>query len=240
MSKPQNDRNLHKNHRKRLRETAVKAGLESFENHNLLELLLFNSIPQQNTNETAHKLLKSCGGIRGVLSSDKNTILSCENVGENTALFLNTLGGVCEKYLHDIKKSENGFSSVNGAREYFYDILKAQTDSVMAVLTLDGMGRIKTQNIHKKEGVLHSELLSTAVKDALSGYSVFSLIAFTHPNGILAPDKDEINFVCSAKDAFDSVGVRLTEVLIATTSDCRFLSETDIFPKGFFDWQSGN
>ena len=48
---------LHDGHRKRLRERYRKEGLEHFEDHNCLELLLFYSIPQRDTNPIAHNLL---------------------------------------------------------------------------------------------------------------------------------------------------------------------------------------
>jgi len=238
MSKPQRDPNLHKNHRDRLRKTALQTGLDSFEDHVLMELILFSSIPRRDTNETAHRLLDSCGGVSGVLSADKNTITACENVGESTAEFLNVLSSACKKYMLGRNGSQTGFSSVNEARQYLRDSLQKESEPVMAVLTLDSLHRIKTLKIHQKNQNTYTSLLSEAVKDVLSEYSSFAFIAFTHQNGILAPEKDEINLIFSAKEAFFSRGVKLTDALIVTPDDCRFLSESGVFPDNFFEGQS--
>ena len=44
---------MHKDHRKHTKDRFLSEGLDSFEPHNVLELLLFYSIPQKDTNETA-------------------------------------------------------------------------------------------------------------------------------------------------------------------------------------------
>ena len=48
--------NPHAGHRNRMRERFLKEGGASFEKHELLELLLYNIIPMQNTNVIAHRL----------------------------------------------------------------------------------------------------------------------------------------------------------------------------------------
>lgn len=237
MLRPKHKTNYHNNHRKRLRKTAVETGFFSFEDHNLLELLLFNSMPRINTNEIAHKLLKHCGGIKGFLSADINTLRSCTGIGENTVLFLSVIGAVCKKYSQICENEEIGFVSVNDTRNYLYNSLIGQRDPVMSVLTLDGLHKINTQNTYKKNGVRYSSLTADVMKDILSDTTVFAFIAFFHPNGILAPDKDEIDCVYELNKFFCSAGIKLAEVLIATQNGCRFLSDTNIFDKKFFSGQ---
>ena len=56
-SKPKKEKtNVHEGHRQRIRERFLKEGLENFHDHNILELLLFHSIPVKDTNEEAHPL----------------------------------------------------------------------------------------------------------------------------------------------------------------------------------------
>ena len=44
-------KNIHEGHRERLRQRFLKEGLDGFQPHNVLELLLFYSIPVKDTNE---------------------------------------------------------------------------------------------------------------------------------------------------------------------------------------------
>ena len=48
---------LHDGHRQRCKQRFLRAGAEGFDDHQLLELLLFYAIPRCDTNETAHRLL---------------------------------------------------------------------------------------------------------------------------------------------------------------------------------------
>ena len=67
--------NPHKNHRNRLRIRYQKYGLASFEEHNILELLLFHSIPRADTNGIAHELINTFGSLYDVLCAPYEELL---------------------------------------------------------------------------------------------------------------------------------------------------------------------
>lgn len=52
---------IHAGHRQRLKERFLREGLDNFEEHQVLELLLFYGIPQRDTNEIAHELIQKFG-----------------------------------------------------------------------------------------------------------------------------------------------------------------------------------
>ena len=58
---------LHDGHRQRCKQRFLRTGAEGFDDHQLLELLLFYAIPRQDTNETAHRLIQRFGSLQGVL-----------------------------------------------------------------------------------------------------------------------------------------------------------------------------
>ena len=60
---------IHEGHRQRLLRRFLEEGLEHFEPHNKLELLLFYAIPRRDTNEIAHRLLKTFGSFSAVLDA---------------------------------------------------------------------------------------------------------------------------------------------------------------------------
>ena len=82
------EKNLHAGHRERVRENVINNGFSQLEDHRLLELLLFYSIPRGDTNEIAHTLLKEFGSLGGVISAPKEELIKICGVGENTAVFL--------------------------------------------------------------------------------------------------------------------------------------------------------
>ena len=49
---------LHAGHRLRVKERFLRDGLDGFEPHVVLEMLLYYTVPQGDTNPTAHRLLQ--------------------------------------------------------------------------------------------------------------------------------------------------------------------------------------
>ena len=68
-----NKENLHAGHRERMIEKFLN-NPQSFSDHELLEVLLFYAIPRRNTNDIAHRLLRTFGSIEKVFSADRQTL----------------------------------------------------------------------------------------------------------------------------------------------------------------------
>ena len=60
---------VHSGHRQRLKERFLREGLDQFEEHQVLELLLFYCIPRKDTNPIAHALISRFGSLAGVLDA---------------------------------------------------------------------------------------------------------------------------------------------------------------------------
>ena len=60
---------IHDGHRQRLKQRFLEEGLESFTDIQVLELLLFFSVPRQDTNPIAHALLDHFGSLYQVLEA---------------------------------------------------------------------------------------------------------------------------------------------------------------------------
>ena len=56
-------------HRARLRERFRKAGPDSVQDHELLELILFRAIPRRDVKDLAHKLIERFGDLSAVLAA---------------------------------------------------------------------------------------------------------------------------------------------------------------------------
>lgn len=92
------DKNVHGGHRKRLRDRAMSEGLEAFNPHQVLELLLFYAIPRQDTSETAHLLIERFGSVYEVLNAPAAELTKVPGVGKKTAEWLVDLGMLIKTY----------------------------------------------------------------------------------------------------------------------------------------------
>ena len=65
---------IHSGHRKRMQEKFLKTSGDGFCQHELLEMLLFYSIPRKNTNEIAHAILDRYGSLYELIKNQVNRI----------------------------------------------------------------------------------------------------------------------------------------------------------------------
>ncbi len=81
---------MHEGHRQRMLARLEQA--DYLEEHELLEMLLFNAIPRRNTNDLAHALIETFGSLDGVLSAKIDDLAEIEGVGRSTAAYLRLVG----------------------------------------------------------------------------------------------------------------------------------------------------
>lgn len=88
------DSNIHKDHRMRLKSQFLENGINSLTEVQILELLLFYSIPQKDTNPLAHKLLNQFSSIKGVLSAPIEELMGVVGIKQNSAALLKLVNGL--------------------------------------------------------------------------------------------------------------------------------------------------
>lgn len=79
------DKNIHSGHRRRMTERFLKYP-DSLSEHEVLEIMLYSALPRKDTNPLAHKLLRTFGSLKNVLSADAEVLKSVDGVGEKTCL----------------------------------------------------------------------------------------------------------------------------------------------------------
>lgn len=82
---------VHAGHRHRMRQRFIATGLDSFQDHEALEFLLYYAIPRRDVNETAHLLLDRFGTLAGVLDATPEQLQTIPGVGPGTANFLSLM-----------------------------------------------------------------------------------------------------------------------------------------------------
>ena len=88
----------HAKHRDRMRERVLKEGADGLAKHELLEMLLYGTIPQKNTNDIAHDLLNEFGSLTNLIEADPKEIQKTAGVGINSAIFLSLLHELVRRY----------------------------------------------------------------------------------------------------------------------------------------------
>jgi DNA repair protein RadC len=85
------DETVHKDHRQRMLQRVLRQGLDQFEPHQALEVLLYFAVPRQDTNPLAHRLIDHFGSLAAVLDAQAEDLMRIPGVGERTAIFLSMM-----------------------------------------------------------------------------------------------------------------------------------------------------
>lgn len=88
----------------------LEAGLDGFNDHNALEMLLFYALPRKDTNELAHKLLNHFGSLAAVLEADQKALSEIDGIGENAAVLLKLIPAISRRYMEEVMAPRRALS----------------------------------------------------------------------------------------------------------------------------------
>ena len=209
------DNNPHKDHRSRLRARFINEGLNSFPNHNILELLLFYSIPRKDTNELAHQLIEKFGSLAAVFDADYNQLVNTEGVGENTAVLLKLVPCLARAYLMDKETRYPNFSDLHKLGSYLVNYFVGCTsERFVAVLLNNNIEMIDMVVI--SEGVVNRTSASPrkVIEAALHRNAAFIVIAHNHPDGDSRPSEDDLSLTKVFSDVCSTMEIPLVEHIV--------------------------
>ena len=81
---------IHEEHRARMQERVARDGLTSLAAHEVLEYLLYFSIPRRDTNPLAHRLIQHFGGFCQVLDASEEELMQVQGIGPASARLLHS------------------------------------------------------------------------------------------------------------------------------------------------------
>lgn len=91
---------IHSGHRRRVREKFIASDFEHFNDHEILELMLFYTIPMRDTNPIAHELLNHFGSISAVFDASYEELRQF-GLPEKSAVLMNSIPVICHNYMKD-------------------------------------------------------------------------------------------------------------------------------------------
>lgn len=208
--------NLHAGHRARLRSRFLAEGLDTFEDHQVIELLLFYAIPRRDTNELAHLLLKRYGSFSAVLEADPVDVAKTEGVGDGAATLLALVPALTRRYLVDRARHErHALTTTERAAEFLVPFMAGRTNEVFCVLCLDTQCRLIVPAL-VEEGLpdrAHVEPRQV-VEVALRHRAHSVVLAHNHPTGQAKPTTADHRVTQAVVAAFSAIGIAVRDHLI--------------------------
>lgn len=207
---------MHKGHRERIKNRFLTSGLESFPEHEILELMLTFAIPQKDVNPLAHTLINTFGSFSNVLKADYSDLVKVEGIGAHSATLIKLFAEVSHYYLtKSMSMPQKRIRSIKEAGEFATKILFNKPYEMLYMICLD----MNLSLIHYEcisEGTLDSTPIypRKVVSTALKHNAAHIIITHNHPGGSIQPSQSDINATNTISTALDSIDVNLIDHII--------------------------
>lgn len=211
---------VHEGHRERLRNRFL-ASPSSFEDHELLELLLFYVVPRKNTNELAHALLDRFGSLRGVLDAGIPALKTVDDVGENTALYLRVISEALFRYSRCDYGADDQLSSYAELGRYMKSLFIG-TENEMTYLLLFDMSKRMIACKKIAEGYSCGNVISyrEIVQEAVSQNAAAAILVHNHPHGKPIPSSEDIKATGKISNLLEGLGITFMDHFIVAKGKC--------------------
>ncbi|MBR2392401.1 MAG: DNA repair protein RadC [Elusimicrobiaceae bacterium] len=190
---PKNHKPSYVGHRERIREKFASNGLDSFLDHEVLELLLTYVIPRKDTKPIAWALLKRFGSLAAVLDAEPEQLAEVEGIGENTSLFIKLVRSVFKKYTFDEVKERITIRTPQQVLEYCQASLAGKKEECLEVIYLSVRNTVMGTQI-LASGLIDRVAISPRkiVESALAAKASAIILVHNHPSGDATPSHEDI------------------------------------------------
>lgn len=211
---------MHEGHRKRVREKYSINGLDSFADHEVLELLLFYANKRGDTNEIAHRLLERFGSLSAVFEASYDELLQVTDVGDVAATLITMMPKLFRRYSEDKVSSITEINSFEDAAAYLKPKFFGLRTERTAMLLLNSQNKINNL-VFVHEGSLNASQLDLrkCMQLALNNSTSSVILAHNHPLGVASPSKADVETTQIFINAFEPIGISLSDHIIFSDSN---------------------
>lgn len=206
---------IHDGHRDRMRARFLQEGADGLATHEVLEMLLYGTIPRGDTNEIAHHLLDEFGSISNLIEADPYEISKTAGVGMKSAVFLSLLHELVRRYEKEKIEQKPALTSITRSAQYCKMLLAFRPTERFYTICLDSRRQIlHTAKI--SEGSINDVYISPRLiaEKALRYKATGVLLCHNHPNGSVKPSSEDIFITGHLKKMLQPLGVDVIDHII--------------------------
>lgn len=211
--------NVNEGHRARLRRRMMEEGLQNFQDHEILELLLFQYIPRKDTNKLAHTLLNRFGSLSNILDASPMQLQQVEGISEVAACNIAMLKEVWTRYkISSLQKKP--MSKLSSIIVYAQELIAESYIEKLVAVFVDNAtnflsSAIFTSGSKQEVHVDMKKFVTAAVSTNAAGVILFHC----HPDGECKPSGNDLNFTEKVYVTLANLNIVLLEHLIFNNSD---------------------
>lgn len=218
-------------HRNRLRKRFMSGGAKSLLDYELLELLLFYSIPRKDVKKIAKELLDRFDTLSGVFSASPSELSKIKGVSESTAILVSLVRELMICISEDKALRGDVLSSPELVAKFARAKIGHLKQEVLLSIFLNAKNRICGYETIS-EGTTDCAVVypRKIVKLALEKNACGIIISHNHPSGECEPSSDDISLTRKVQEAAKAVDLKvLDHVIVGKSGYYSFVEKGIVF-----------
>ena len=205
----------YKGHRERLRSRFRELGDASLADYEILELLLFQMLPQRDTKPLAKALLARFGNLAGVMGAEIGRLTEVKGVGETVAVNLKIVAAIAHRSLKSDMRGKQVLASWSSVIDYCRAAMAYETIEQFRILFLDKRNTLIADEVQQKGTVDHTPVYPReVVKRALELSATALILVHNHPSGDPTPSRADIDMTKLVAETAKPLGITVHDHII--------------------------
>ena len=183
----------YKGPRERLRSRFLETGDQGLPDYEILELLLFRSIPQRDVKPLAKELIARFGSLSGVLGARRERLTEVKGIGDSVAADLKLVEAAGRRLARQSIQDKPVLGSWKDVIDYCHAAMAHAERETFRILFLDKRNHLITDEVQGVGTVDHTPVYPREViRRALEVSATAIILVHNHPSGDPTPSNADI------------------------------------------------
>lgn len=218
---------LHDGHRERVLRQFSENEFEGMLEHQILELILFFSVPRADTNPIAHALLNRYHTIAAVMDAPAKELKKFPGITDRTVQLFHLILATSRHYEIEKKRFKSYLTTTDEIGTYLLSYFSYRPNESLVLISLNNKQELLNIDCIN-EGSPNSVNIDTrrVLEIVLQTHANNVIVAHNHPGGLAYPSDDDIQATQLLRDTLTKANVRLLDHIIV--SDDQYISLKEI------------
>lgn len=216
-------------HRDRLRQKFRENGHKSLADYELLELILFRSIPRRDTKPLAKQLLEEFGSFAEVVSAPMHRLEEINGLGTATVTDLKLIQAAASELIRGDILEKSLLGSWKSVLDYCRAAMAFEEVEQFRILFLDKKNRLIRDEVQQVGTIDHTPVYPREIlKRALELSATAIILVHNHPSGDPTPSSADVKMTKKIVELMTNVGIAVHDHLIIARKGHASLKELDL------------